>query len=1298
MPRWLFALLLSLVAASAAAAPNQQAQPAQPAPGGVTLPPGLSLPPGVDVNQLLQKYGQAPQPAIKTPSAAATQIPLSPPGTAIKPILEPRTLFEEYAKKLIDDGKLTPERRSLLRDQALKLGLDPVEALRLAEAIAADRTRTLDVFMTQAKALSVDGKLSDDDRRFLETRGRDMGMEEQEVTELLDFSLERLRRQDLYRSVLDAFLQDGLVDASEEKQLAARRLILGLPDEVHQQVLQSLQQEKKDRAQDVLTQMRDKDLALQAPEEELELYGRSLFQKQPELFAPAKGLAPPEGYRVGPGDRFDVSLWGRFEANYTLEVDSEGKVQFPKVGPVRVGGLTFAEARDLLRRRAESITGVTAAVNITEMRSVQVLVVGEAEQPGSVTLTPLSTAIQALMAAGGPTPLGSLRNVLIRRAGKVLSTLDLYEFLRTGDARGDRPLQSGDVVVIPRAERLIRLSGKVKRPAIYELKQGEGLRALLDYAGGLSADAAGGRIQVERARKNQARVVLQVALPEVKGDVPLQDGDAVRVFPLPPEAENKVGLFGHVYQPGTFAYREGMRVRDLVSADNLKPEVDLAYGVVLRETGTDRSKTVIPFEPGKALSGPEPGENLPLRARDEVYVFSKYQFRPPFQATVTGELRSPGLYRIEKGARVADLVRLAGGVSQNALLTRAELLRYLPDRSRETLYLNLGAALKGDSDANKELEDQDELVVHPVWTEGFRQVVLVEGEVKGALDPRSRRGKTVRERFDRMLGEDQLRAQALLDAQAADLLAPGAWRPGGVRPDPSRPDALRPDALRAGSFGPDALRSASPPAGAVRPELLRPELLRNGTARPEAPRSASRPDPLRPGVLLPGPQAATPEEKERWASEIPLTRGMKVRDAIFKAGGLTKDAYLPVAHLYRTDPVTKEITIHTFDLGKALEGDPQNDLALADLDHLVVHSAFEFVPVRRVAVGGMVNNPGEYPYGKNMRVRDLVVAAGGLKDEAYLSDAEIVRTQVVNGEAAETRTLRFSLEKAMAGDPQENLPVQPYDKLLVKKIPDWQEAASVTFTGEVRFPGTYFVAKGEKLSSVLRRAGGFTQQAYLRAAVFTRESARLQQQVRLDELRESLQQAVLRASSSEAQASIEAEDLAAQKQFLASQQALIDKLGKVRATGRVVIQLQPLDRLEGSQWDLTLEDGDSFNIPKAPQTVTVVGQVYNPTSLLWQPGERSVEHYLRLTGGPTPDAEAKQIYVVRADGTVVSPGSMDNRSWWSRKGVRDVELFPGDTILVPEKVIRPNYMKDVKDITQILYQIAIAARVAITLF
>lgn len=1005
---------------------------------------------------------------------------------------------------------------------------------------------------------------------------------------------------------------------------------------------------------DVLGEIRQ--ASRERPQGDLPIFGFNLFEGA-SPFQPVQGVAVPDDYVVGPGDTLRVTVWGRFDADYLLTVDNEGRVLFPKVGPVQLGGLTYIRARERLKSTAESITGVSASVTLGTTRTIQVFVVGEARQPGTHTLGPFSTVIHAVLAAGGPTPLGSLRQVELRRAGRAVAALDLYGFILRGEIEGDRPLDNGDVVVISRAATHVWLFGRVKRPAVYELRPGEGLRDLLAYAGGLQPDAYGGRIQVERAEGNRSRVVLDVPLDEIRTDFTLQDGDSVRVFPLRPEIENRVALYGHVFRPDTYAFRPGMRVSDLIrSFDALKPEAELSYAVVLREEGPDRVRRTIPFDLGSALQTPGSGADLALQPKDEIYVFSRYQFRPPLRAEAQGEVRNPGLLRFERGARVSDLVRLAGGLTAEALLARAELLRFLPDRTRSLHHVDLGRALGGDKEHDLVLEDEDVLVVHSLKESVPERVVRAEGQVH--------RPGTYPLTAGMRVSELVFKAGEL--TKDAHLAEAHLFR-------------LHPVSKEI-SFHAVDLRGAL--EGRPEADLLLQDMDRLVIYSAH-------------DLVIPRTVSVAGEVKS--PATYPLGEGMRVADLVLKANGLTRDAHQGEAHLFRTDPESKEVTIHVFHLGRALSGDPADNLLLRDEDRVVVHSAYEYSPRQKVYASGYVNQPGEYPYAVNMRVRDLVLAAAGLKEEAYLAEAEVVRSEVVEGETMEVATLRFSLADALAGDPGANLLLRPHDKLFVKRIREWRETARIELAGEVQFPGTYFVSKGERLSSVLERAGGLTANAYPPGAVFTRESAREQQQRRLDELRERLEQAVLRIGAAEVQGALSAEDVAAQRQYLEAQQALVRKLQAVRATGRVVVRVQSPEALRGTPWDLAVEDGDTLTVPKTPQTVAVVGQVYNPTSLVWEPEGRTVEHYLAKTGGPTPDADAKEIYVVRADGTVMSRGSNAAYSWWSR-GILGLEVHPGDTVLVPEKVLRVSYMKELKDITQILFQVAVTAGVAVALF
>jgi protein involved in polysaccharide export with SLBB domain len=349
-----------------------------------------------------------------------------------------------------------------------------------------------------------------------------------------------------------------------------------------------------------------------------------------------------------------------------------------------------------------------------------------------------------------------------------------------------------------------------------------------------------------------------------------------------------------------------------------------------------------------------------------------------------------------------------------------------------------------------------------------------------------------------------------------------------------------------------------------------------------------------------------------------------------------------------------------------------------------------------VTIEGMVNKPGDYPYATNMTVRDLILVSGNVKYAAYMKTAELIRYDIVEGARVQTSVINFDVRLALRRDPAHNLKLNPQDVVHIKEVPEWGEKKAVTISGEVNFPGTYPVRRDERLSSVIARAGGYTEEAYLRGGIFTRESVRVIQQDRLNTMMRRLEIEIADVSAREVQTALSEEDIAAQAQFVAAQRALIAALRKVTATGRVVISLKYLHTFKGTSGDLIMEDGDRLYVPPKPTTINILGEVYNPTALVYNVERSRVKDYLAKVGGPTENAEKDQMYIIRVDGTVVSKKST---SWFSfGKRFKNIKLLPGDTLLVPQKVARPSYLRDVKDITQILYQIAVTTGVVIALF
>ncbi|MBI5587928.1 MAG: SLBB domain-containing protein [Deltaproteobacteria bacterium] len=358
-----------------------------------------------------------------------------------------------------------------------------------------------------------------------------------------------------------------------------------------------------------------------------------------------------------------------------------------------------------------------------------------------------------------------------------------------------------------------------------------------------------------------------------------------------------------------------------------------------------------------------------------------------------------------------------------------------------------------------------------------------------------------------------------------------------------------------------------------------------------------------------------------------------------------------------------------------------------------------------VRLSGAVQREGSYGIGSGMTVKDLIAMAGGLKYYAYTEEAELTRVTPTQGGPV-TEKIKINLKKALEGDSKDNIELKKDDFFLVRPVPQWELYRTVRITGEVRFQGTYTILKGETLSSLIERAGGYTEDAYLKGAVFMRESVRELQQKQLDEAIDRFEQTFLRGSITTIESALTPEEARQQQAAMSQRAALIARMKAARAKGRISIKLASLDRFKGSASDLILESGDTVFIPETPSQVQVMGSVYNQTAFVYSKQD-TVSTYLKKAGGLTKDADDDELYVLKVDGTAVSKRASaggwgmhwDSESnGWTGGSFMSSRLDPGDTVVVPEKIERIAWLKEVKDITQILYQIAVTAGVLIVAF
>jgi protein involved in polysaccharide export with SLBB domain len=407
-------------------------------------------------------------------------------------------------------------------------------------------------------------------------------------------------------------------------------------------------------------------------------------------------------------------------------------------------------------------------------------------------------------------------------------------------------------------------------------------------------------------------------------------------------------------------------------------------------------------------------------------------------------------------------------------------------------------------------------------------------------------------------------------------------------------------------------------------------------------------------------------------------------DLINLAGGLNPAAFKSRVQILRIKDRREMILIED-DLEKFLTG-RLPDIVLFDGD-LIKVLPVPSVDIRMVRVTGEVQNPGEFGYRENMRVKDLITFAGGFKMQSNLEDAELTRVSATP-EGPQTTRLHINLRRAMTGDTRDNILLKPNDYLFVRSIPGWDLYKLVSIGGEVKYPGAYTIKKGETLSSVLTRAGGFTNRAYTKGAFFTRNSVRNMQAQHLKQAMDRIEAEMLASASMTTETALDKEDVARQKTVMAQQRQFLAKMRSIQPLGRVVIQLDDPERLRGTPDDLELQEGDSLTVPLIQQTVNVLGSVINPTAVVYDP-HLTVKEYIAQVGGPTRHADVKRVYVIKVNGSAM--GGRGGLLFGS--GVASARLDPGDTIVVPEDMERIPWLKSVKDIATILAQFALMAGV-----
>src|SRR6476646_229393 len=486
-----------------------------------------------------------------------------------------------------------------------------------------------------------------------------------------------------------------------------------------------------------------RDLYTQATTDEtkLERFGAALFRNSAAA-ADKAPLSVPVGpdYVLGPGDELVIDYWGASSQHIQRSVDREGRVSIPEAGSVVVAGRTLGEVQQTVQKMlSRQLRGISVDVTLGKLRTVRVYVVGDVKNPGAYDISSLSTALSALIAAGGPTETGSYRTVKHFRGKALVEEVDLYDLMLKGVSSGEVHIESGDSILVPPIGPQVTVAGKVRRPAIYELRREQMLDQVLDLAGGVPVTGELTRIRVERVQAHERKEMMNVnvgtgsvqAADDAFKRFHIQDGDVVTVLPILPYSNRAVYLEGHVFRPGKFSFKDGFKVTDLISSfDDLLPEpADRAE--IVRLHPPDFTPVVIPFNLRDVLS--KKTEAPSLEPFDTVRIFGRYDTDGP-KVSIFGEVMRPGEYPLAEKMTAADLLRMAGGFKRDAYQQAADLTSYsaiVGDHvDLENREIPIGRALAGEADTDVLLKPGDVLTIRQLggWND-IGGAISVSGEV-----------------------------------------------------------------------------------------------------------------------------------------------------------------------------------------------------------------------------------------------------------------------------------------------------------------------------------------------------------------------------------------------------------------------------------------------------------------------------------------------------------------------------------------------------------------------------------------
>lgn len=489
--------------------------------------------------------------------------------------------------------------------------------------------------------------------------------------------------------------------------------------------------------------MRQLDLII---EEGFPIFGQSIFAGSSQSFEPSVNIPTPVDYVFGAGDQVEIEIWGAAEEQYTLEINPSGHISIPRIGPIHISNLRYDDAKaKILRNLKQIYSGLNltnpaegntyAEVFLGDVRSINVSMIGEVRQPGSYTVSSLSTVFNLLYAAGGPNRSGSWRKIQIIRGDSITHTFDLYDLIVYGNQSGNIRLRDQDVIKVPPYINRIQLTGEVKRPGLFELKDGETLGDLMDFTGGFSSDAYKDRIIIHR-KTNIQRSVADVDWPE-GADFVLRNGDEIEIGTIVDRYENRVTIEGAVYNPGDYELTEGLTLLGLIEkAEGVTEDAYMERGIIYRSMDNLMLES-IPFSVRDIIEGN--AEDILLRRNDLIRISSRFDLRETLTVRVSGAVNNPNRFEYLEGMSLGDAIFLADGLKDEAAAYRVEVARRVVDADTRVKVNQIANIYEFEIDENFTFHERGgEFVLQPydmvfVRTKPNYQeqlTVRIEGEVQ----------------------------------------------------------------------------------------------------------------------------------------------------------------------------------------------------------------------------------------------------------------------------------------------------------------------------------------------------------------------------------------------------------------------------------------------------------------------------------------------------------------------------------------------------------------------------------------